>query len=270
MKQGSYDSYVRHFRMLMVWLQDNNYPTALGLIMPNWLIEAFEDLDAAGYCYSTPNTIRSAVALAVRLQGLSPPFVTDNPCVKAALQGYKRKAANRSVRRQPILGIMLAPLLKVVLDMVPTSLQDAVEAILRLGYAALFRISESRGVLMQHLTFLVGGLLLFLPTSKTDPLCRGVSVKIMTDLRLRELLLRLHRPGDPQAPLLRVHPAYINVLIRQAATTLGWQGYYSYHSLRHGRATDLWVATHDMQALMVAGRWRTRGAARYYVHQIVT
>ena len=208
--------------------------------------------------------------MAYRVQRLSPPYATDHPCVKAALTGYQRKAANRSVRRQPLLGSMLAPLLKVVLESVPAVLQDEVEAIIRLGYAALFRISESRGVLMRHLTFFVGGVLLYLPTSKTDPLSRGVSVKVQTDPRLRELLLRLHRPGDPDAPLFRVTPAYINVLLQQAALSCGWQGYYSYHSLRHGRATDLWVANHDLQALMVAGRWRTRGAARYYVHQIVT
>ena len=45
-----------------------------------------------------------------------------------------------------------------------------------------------------------------------------------------------------------------------------WPGYYSYHSLRHGRATDIWLATGSLEAVMRAGRWSTKSAARWYVH----
>ena len=45
-----------------------------------------------------------------------------------------------------------------------------------------------------------------------------------------------------------------------------WEGYFSFHSLRHGKASDLWDATHSLPMVMAAGRWLTIAATRLYIH----
>lgn len=42
--------------------------------------------------------------------------------------------------------------------------------------------------------------------------------------------------------------------------------HYTFHCLRHGRATDLFASGIPLSRLMVLGRWETRAAVTCYLH----
>jgi len=263
--ESSWEAYDRQWRRALQWLEDRGLPPLLSSLTVKLLLELFDDQFEAGYCYSTPNITRSAIALQCCLGLLPAPFITAHPSVRAALKGYKRRAAARSVRREPIGRARYARLLSYAQQLTPPSLWPQVEAAFALGYEALFRVMESLGVSVAHVSFTVEGVLIFLPSSKTDQFQKGISM-LVKGRRLCCLLRQLCANKAPHEKLFSISANLLNALIRQAAAHWAWVGYYSYHSLRHGRATDLWLATGSLEAVMRAGRWSTKAAARWYVH----
>lgn len=267
MGASSVDAYDRHWRKVLQWLVDQHLPPTLSSLTVPRLLQIFDEQFNAGYCYSTPNLTRSAIALQCCLQLAPLPFVTHHPAVKAALKGFRRLAATRSVRRQPLGQGKYIALVQQLHEWVPLPLQCEVEALLGLGHVVLLRISEAQAILVRHITWEPRAFLLYLPESKTDQYKRGITLRIEHS-HLRAQLQTLCTGRLPSDPLFHVSPHTMNDLIKRAADRLGWSGYYSYHSLRHGSATDLWLRTHDITAVMRAGRWATQAAARWYIHTL--
>ena len=257
-------NYERHLVYLLQWLEDMGLPASVLLVTPQSLIDCCEHIFDAGYCYSTPNTVRSAVALEFRRAVRDPPYPTDHPAFKSALKGYKRLAACRSVRREAIFQSMLARLVEHVRLWLDPGLLLYTEAAYRLGYEALMRIAEVKGLWPQHVTFQGDAVLIYIAMSKTDQLRRGITVKCTCPI-LRILMGRLVALAG-HGPLFPVAPSFLNMCIRAVARLEGWRGYFSFHSLRHGHASEIWMATHDLNLLMSVGRWVTRAAARWYIH----
>ena len=253
----------------MEWLKDRGLPPLLSSLTVPLLLQLFDDQYTAGYCYSTPNITRSAIALHCCLGLLPEPFITAHPSVKAALKGFKRRAAGRSVRREPIGKARYAKLVSIAKELTPPALWVQVEAALALGYEALFRVSEALDVMASHVSFTPEGVLIFLPASKTDQYRKGITIRVR-ERRLCSLLSQLCAQKGPHQRLFTISARLLNAVIRSAASFWAWPGYYSYHSLRHGRATDVWLATGSLDAVMQAGRWRTKAAARWYIHVLDT
>jgi len=264
---STWEAYDRQWRRTLVWLKDRGLPPLLSSLTVPLLLQLFDDQYAAGYCYATPNITRSAIALQCCLGLLPEPFITAHPSVKAALKGFKRRAACRSVRRQPIGKARYAKLLSIAKELTPPSLWVQVEAALALGYEVLFRMQESLEVRASHVSFTPEGVLIFLPSSKTDQFRRGISLRVK-EHRLCSLLRQLCAQRGPHQRLFNISAGLLNGLIRTAASYWGWAGFFSFHSLRHGRATDLWLTTGSLEAVMHAGRWRSKAAARWYIHVI--
>ena len=264
-------AYRRHWCWLLLWLADRGRVPCLASVTVPALLCCFEDIYEAGYAYATPNTIRSAVALACRRAVLPPPYPTDHPSVKAALLGYKRRAAHRSTRRLPIRKAMLPHLLATAKKICPAEWWPQVHAAYRLGYDLLLRSGEILPMLGGQVECRPIGVSVYVPVSKTDQLGRGIWL-FSHDQVLCGLLQQLGADCLPQSPLFTV-PAlrrFLNQIIVYASSTGGWPpGKYSFHSLRHGHATDAFAATRNIEHVMHIGRWSTRAAARWYLHEIV-
>ena len=265
MAESTYEAYDRQWRRLLSWLQDRGLPPLLSSLTVKLLLELFDDMFEAGFCYATPNLTRSAIALQCCLGLLPAPFITSHPAVIAALKGFKRRAADRSVRREPIGRVRYARLQFLAKHMLPPSLWVQVEAALALGYEALLRVQETLSVFVAHVSFTPDGVLIFLPCSKTDQFRKGIYLRIR-ERKLCTVLRQLCAHRKPDQPLFTISAGLLNAVIRQVAADEAWLGYFSYHSLRHGKATDLWLATGSLEALMKAGRWSSKAAARWYVH----
>jgi len=262
---SSYEAYDRQWRRLLSWLHDRGLPPLLSSLTVPLLLEMFDEMFEAGFCYATPNLTRAAIALQSCLALLPAPFITSHPAIIAALKGYKRRAAYRSVRREPLGQARYAQLLARARQLVPPALWEQVEAALALGYAVLFRVSEALNVLVCHISFTPAGILIFLPHSKTDQFRKGVYMRVQ-DRRLCTLLRGLCANRQPGQPIFSITAALLNAVIRQAAAYWAWPGFFSFHSLRHGRATDVWLASRSLEAVMSVGRWSSKSAARWYIH----
>ena len=215
---------------------------------------------------STPNHLGSALAMRFRLAVFPHPFPTDHPSFLAALAGFQRLAASRSIHRQPLREGRYHTLLKYAKVWFTEMFLLQLLVALSLGYDLLLRIGEAHGIYPHHVSAGQDGLLVCLERSKTDPLARGIYLRI-TDASTAELLQQL-TSATKQGPLITIPPSVINDFIRAVARAEGWQGFYSFHSLRHGKATDLWLRTGNIYTVMMAGRWKSRAAARWYLHII--
>ena len=136
-----------------------------------------------------------------------------------------------------------------------------------LGSEMLLRVSEVLESEAAHYEFSTKAVELYLPHSKTDQLRRGVRIK-STHPMLCRMLRKLCAGVPPGQRIFTIQAAYLNELIRKGANVLGWEGYYSFHSFRHGTATDIWLETKDLHKVQLAGRWWTKAAARWYIHVI--
>ena len=272
MTAGTYSNYARHYAMLLVWLSDNDLPTQLAGLTPQMLVQCWDDVFQAGYCYPTPNNMRCAVAMRCRESFMPPPYVTDHPSVKSALEGYRRLAAHRSKKRQPIGEARMEQLLrnmKRVCPWVPVELWSLITASFLLAYRGFLRISEVKGLRRRHVVITAQEITCFIQSSKSDRLGHGVTVHIH-DQRVIQLMQHYWLVTAHDAYLFPLDPTMLNTIIEQTAKAVRWVGYFSFHSFRHGAATDLWRRTHNLPLLMARGRWRSKGAARYYLHDLDT
>ena len=266
-KAGTLSIYERHWKRLQRWMEDRGVPPLLECITVFLFIACLDDIMDAGYCYPAANFTRCAVALAYRIAQFDPPYVTDHPSVKAALKGFQRAAANRVTRRCGIGRVMREQLLKVLFPLVPLELWPQVYGAFMVGSEMLLRINEALASLAGHYGFTATAVDLYLPQSKSDQLRHGVSIRSTHPMLVR-CMRRLCEGLQPGQRIFTVTAAYLNELIGRGATILGWQGYYSYHSFRHGTASDIWLHTKDLQQVQSAGRWLTKAAARWYIHII--
>ena len=235
------------------------------LLTPASFIQCLVDVYNAGYAYSTANLLRSALALSSRIWMVEQPFVTDHPSVKAALLGYRRLAAYRSTRRSPIRHPRLLHLLRMSSCWVPPQLRSQVALAFRLGYAALLRISELLGIRRRHVRFVRNRVHIYLPSSKNDQMAQGMTVVVRCPMVSQQLAERI-ADLPPHSFVFTISSTLLNHVIRLVACEAHWEGYFSFHSLRHGRASDLWEEFHSMPLLMAAGRWWSIAAARIYIH----
>lgn len=235
------------------------------VLTPALFIQCLVDVYNAGFAYATANLIRSALALSCRMWLVEQPFITDHPSVKAALLGYRRMAAYRCTRRSPIRHGRLLHLIHAVQRWVPQALRGQVTLAYRLGYAALLRISELLGIRCRHLKFVGRGVQILIPFSKTDQLGHGIHVLVRCPVICQQLA-QMVTGLPPDAFIFRISSTLLNNVIRLTARDSRWTGYFSFHSLRHGKASDLWDATHSLPLVMAAGRWSSVAAARLYIH----
>ena len=266
-KAGTLNLYERHWRKMRKWMVDMQVAPVLGALTVSLFIMLLTDIYHAGYCYPAANLTRSAVALAYRLAQADPPYVTDHPSVKSALKGFQRLAACRSTRRHGIRKANRDKLFSMIHPWVPASLWLQVFSAMMLGSEMLLRVSEVLGSCSDHYTFETGAVSLYLPFSKTDQLRKGLQIR-STHQVLAQCLQRLCAGVPAGQPIFTIKADFLNDLIRRGAAALGWQGYYSFHSFRHGTATDLWLNTRDINQVQLAGHWLTKAAARWYIHII--
>ena len=152
-----------------------------------------------------------------------------------------------------------------------------------LAFAGFLRIGEftwSGPDLLQHdfrqwfitrrsVTLFDDHIELALPSSKTDPFRKGVTLSITSALddacpvsSLRNLFKRF--PSDPSLPLLLTRRLVTDVL-RSTLRGFGYSGNYSSHFFRRGAATSAREAGLSDEEIQLLGRWRSDSYRLYIV-----
>lgn len=205
--------------------------------------------------------------------------VFHSPRLKRVLDGTRRlRGEAETQERRPITKDIL---LQILLHFDSSTKHGAtIRAAFCLAFAAFLRVGEftyeSRDLNDEdfHDWFLTrrrvrlheDHLELTLPSSKTDPFRRGVTLTIAasddeacTVRALRHLFQRW--PAPLSSPLFEIHGVFTRNLVtknlRQALTALGLQGHYSGHSFRRGAATSARIAGLTEDEIMLLGRWKS-------------
>ena len=230
------------------------------------LVDYFHELLEQGL---GPN---KAVCCYYGLVMLSPGLKYSLPVAKQALVGYKNlvpSVAYPPLRRQ------LVHLLAV--DLHKRGKRDMALAVL-LAFESLLRISEVVGL---HVTDFAD--------SKDDRLPLGVQLSEGFHFRLRKtktganqwarvrdpVVVRLLRAKlakfhwqqrkDPSVSLFAFSAAQLRRAFKQSLVRVGLGSTYVFHSLRHGRATELYLLGKPVADVLVEGRWASTKTARHYV-----
>lgn len=226
-------------RKLMRWLHASGR-----VLTEKAFLDFVADCQTARLSYHVPNFARSWLALYEKVK-FNRQIITASFRVKMALEGYRRLDARRERVRSPISSRLLRRLIQ------PT-VPKPTRMLFLLSYIFLLRVSEALSVAQGQGTVkkTTKGYVLFLPKSKADPEGRGVSVffrksEVPADLvsLLDKLIKKLPLQVCPSPPDL-------NACVH---SVLGAS--YTFHSLRHGRATDLFKEGMTLPRLMSLGRW---------------
>ncbi|MGH1522818.1 tyrosine-type recombinase/integrase [Leifsonia sp. L25] len=131
-----------------------------------------------GVSQSSISLVLAAVSTYAREQRITP-SPTDDPTVRLAAAGVRRKLAGRQVQKaHPLRTEELRQILGAIED-TPRGHRDA--ALIVLLFAGALRRSEAAGLRYGQITTYPGrGLILHLPTSKGDPFGRGQDVPVVS------------------------------------------------------------------------------------------
>lgn len=185
------------------------------------------------------------------------------PGARAALRGYQKLCPSES---WPPLTRPLMALIAVELHRMGR--KDMALAVL-MSFAALLRIGEVVGLKKEdvaarrdaRLGVSLPGCGLRLRKTKT-----GTDLWATIDDDLVCELLRKHVATRPRgSSLFSFSAASLRREFNRATSSLGLVAGYVFHSLRHGRATELSLLGHPLEDILRLGRWTSTKAARKYI-----
>lgn len=234
----------------MSWLRASNR-----VLTESAFLDFITDCFNARLSYSVPNFARSWLAVYEKLK-FNRQVISGSFAVKMALHGYESLSQQFKSVRRPLL------LEKLRLLMSP-SVPKSVQKCLLLGYVFLLRTSEVISLTQGEgkIERVRCGFTLYLKRSKGDPMGKGVSVFF----KLSEIPLWCQGALADMQPEVCRHvcpaPENLNATIHRL---LGAD--FTFHCLRHGRATELFKAGTPISRIMVLGRWATKEAVVCYLH----
>lgn len=265
-KAATVEKYLKEVGAFLEWTREWEEMAASPEELDEVLVDYFHELLEQGY---GPH---KAVCCYYGLVMLSPRMKNALPISKQALTGYKDlfpSVAYPPLRRQLVH--------LVAVDLHQRGLRSAALAVL-LAFESLLRIGE---VVSLHVTDFAD--------SKDDRLPLGVRFTDGFRFRLRStktgdnqwsrvrdpVVVRLlrdrvakfsrRRQKDPKARLFSFDAAQLRKWFKQSLVRVGLGDTYVFHSLRHGRATELYLLETPLEDVLVEGRWASTKTARHYV-----
>lgn len=216
-----------------------------------------------GSSYSTANQIRNAVTKVLEVSGKE--HILRGSRFKQFLKGYKNLTLTRKKQRMPIRKHDLCRLNQKVLS---TSLnlqtKERILVAYLLGYTLLLRISEVLVMREDSLRFIREGdkysIRYTLHSSKT---AQNQTVHRLVEVpQSSYTVLNNFWSKNSKDPWGEVGSKILNEIITETFATE--KGFYSFHSLRHGGARDLYSPrTRDM--VMYIGRWKSWATLKIYL-----
>lgn len=203
---------------------------------------------------STISRRLAAIVFAHRAAGIDPPtYQPDAARLDKAMRAIRRdKRDDPSARKRPADGDVLRDMLRTITGEDLRAYRD--RALLAIGMAGAFRRSELVAITVAHVSEDARGLLVRVPTSKTDQEGRGHSVAIPDGRRLepvRHYRAWLDKAGIVHGPVFRkltpqgrlteraMSAQGVALIVKAAAQAAGYSpALFSGHSLRAGFLTE--------------------------------
>lgn len=196
----------------------------------------------------------AAIVFAHRAAGLEPPTVQQGAAqLEKVMRAIRReKRSEGSAQKRPADGDVLRDMLRSIAGDDLRAFRD--RALLAVGMAGAFRRSELAAITVGRVAEDARGLLIRVPTSKTDQEGRGQSVAIPDGRRLEPVQHYrrwMERSGITSGPVFRkltpqgrvtehaMSPQSVALVVKAAASRAGYpEAMFSGHSLRAGFLTE--------------------------------
>lgn len=217
--------------------------------------------------------------------------VFDEHLVELTIRGGRRIYGDKPAReRLPLTSNILLPIVRLLAT---DSSLDAtnLKAALCVGFAAFLRAGEFTWnrwdpnlsprvhLSRKHITFIKDSVILFLPSSKTDQYCQGVTIHLASvDSPLCPVAALHHLyeryPATPEAPLflrsagLPFNRTYLVDRIKSLLLRVGVDpAKYSGHSLRKGATVSAIAVGLSKDEVKLLGRWKSN-AVDIYINEV--
>lgn len=246
-------------------------PSSVGLFMANRA--------ESGVKASTIGVDLTAICAGYRRAGLQSP--RKLPAIADVYAGIRRTKDAREVGRAPLTVVELRRAVR-ALPGDARGLRD--RALLVFGFAGAFRRSELVAIEVAHLAFVTEGMIVTLPSSKTDQdgTADPVAIpfgRVVDTCPVRTLKAWLDAAGITEGPVFQAVDRWghargraldgkdVDRAVKRAAAAIGLEASrYGAHSLRAGFATTCaqeGVAEYEIKR---QGRWKSSAVQRYIRH----
>jgi integrase len=273
--QRQYDGRVRTYEQ---FCRDAALPQAVTPLAVAAFIKARVDF---GVRLSTIEGDVAALSREARSQGWD---LSGEPMIKQALKCASRLAGVGGPHQKlPLLAEHMRRLLRQVAQRTDTFLRARDTALFTIGWAGMFRVSELVGLRWEHIQSFPTGVMMLIPTSKTDQSGQGSYVFIsrtaavgcgagIDPVTALEALAAVQ--GHPAAgPVFTARPqgsgalskTTVGVRLREYIQAAGIQrpDLYACHSLRRGGATEAARMDLALRHIQLMGRWRSDAVRQY-------
>lgn len=214
----------------------------------------------------------------------SMPTPTEGALVQKLLKGVGRVHARPRVQAKALsfaqIKALCDPLDK---ESSLKSIRD--KALILMGFAGAFRRSELVGICYKHIVMTDEGVVITIPTSKTDQYGEGINKVIpkvdsvycpvvalnawldRSAIRSGALFRPINRWGQLSEKAMT--PSAVNTILKQAVEVAGIENrdMISGHSLRRGAATAAAKAGANFQQIKALGAWKSDSTVWQYVEQ---
>lgn len=206
--------------------------------------------------------------------------LTSSPLVKRALKVAAKKAVRGVLQKLPLTKQLLRQVVEWLNGEEGPGEWIAVRdtAMFLLGWAGMFRSSELVAVRWEEVQFASGGMMIYIPKSKTDPgegawvfVAEGREPGLCPVQAMRRLQQMSRGVGPVFARSAKGETAIskttVGMRLKKALRAAGVPGYqlYAAHSLRRGGATHAARSGITTRMIQAMGRWRS-DAVRLYLY----
>lgn len=179
------------------------------------------------------------------------------------LGGFQKVNSSQGENQGGLRKDQLHTLIEFVKSTIPPQIATHLVAAYLIGYYCLFRISEVLQI--KQLVFKEGGVMEFTIDFPTKTECGRVSRDISLPQEVYQFL-KGYFSGQGIKPFFRKLGRELPNKTIQACFA-NKPGFWSFHSLRHGRARDLYCVI-PLERVMFFGRWRSKQSALIYLGHV--
>ena len=254
-------TYMREVKKFLAWALYWEEKAVSAEDLDELMVDYFHDLLDKGY---GPH---KAVCCYYGLVMLMPRLKTLLPVAKLALKGYQSlfpSVAYPPLRRQ-LVHLIAVDLHRRGKSDMALAVLVAFEGLLRIGEVVGLHVSDLVDSADDRLPLGVSlpGFSFRLRKTKTGE-NQWARVEESTVVRLlQQRLVRLR--GRPNAKVFPFSTSQLRRAFKQSVARVGLDASYVFHSLRHGRATEMHLMKMPLEDVLAAGRWQSTKTARHYV-----
>jgi hypothetical protein len=264
--------YFTALRLLVQWMEGTYPPGQWPPLTEGMFLAMLVEMRAGGYAMESGRQVQKGLAKLAASLSVDPPYNLKH--ITPFFKGWSNLSTKAA--RGPIGGEKVARVLAAIFASPnPSHLAHLMAAYALLGYFALLRISEVLLLEPTDLCRVSAGLLIRATCPKTysHPVVVvyniGGGVTQVPDESVTAILSAFSI-SPPQKLRQQARAALASLFLSIFPATP--QQFFSFHSLRHGRVSDLYASfptlSHKARLLLIQplGRWKSTASVSFYLH----